>query len=304
MGLKVSNRILRIPSPNPDGTFSGAPTRQSSLVNSIDFHLFFTYYYRMILIGTCGFQYRDWMPVFYPRSLDPSDWLRYYGRHFGCCELGFTCYRIPEPVEIQQLIEGSSGPLQFIFRTPSRLSEDRAENGELIQRFLSALWPLREAGQLAAVVVRFNPEFSFIRDNFEHLCRLQAFFEGIPLVAEFGCPDWLTPRAARHLAARKIALACVDGGMGMAEQTFCYATADVAYVRFQGRKQSRWIQEDGSGQHDYLYSRAELTAAVPHIRRLDEECECVFVLMNNPWRGQAAVNGRMLREELRLTIDD
>jgi uncharacterized protein YecE (DUF72 family) len=161
---------------------------------------------------------------------------------------------------------------------------------------MSGLWPLTEAGQLAAVVARFGPEFAFIRDNFERLCRLQESLEGIRLVVEFGCPDWLTPRAAKHLSARRLALACIDGGANLNDRTFYCATADVAYVRFQGRRQSRWVQGDGSGQHDYLYSRAELAAAVPEILRLEEQCERVFVLMNNPWRGQAAVNARMLLE--------
>jgi uncharacterized protein YecE (DUF72 family) len=243
------------------------------------------------------------VPVFYPRELDVADWLAYYGRHFGCCELGFTSYRIPEPSEIQQLIDNGRS-LQFVFRTPSRLTEAFPPDGKLIQSFLSGLWPLTEAGQLAAVVARFGPEFAFIRDNFERLCRLQESLEGIRMVVEFGCADWLTPRAAKHLSARRLALACVDGGTNLNDRTFYCATADAAYVRFQGRRQSRWIQGDGSGQHDYLYSRAELAAAVPEILRLEEQCEMVFVLMNNPWRGQAALNARMMLEliaELRPT---
>jgi uncharacterized protein YecE (DUF72 family) len=263
-----------------------------------DFHLFFTYYASMILVGTSGFQYRDWVPVFYLGSLDPGDWLAYYSRHFQCCELGFTCYRLPEPFQIQQLIDGSGGALQFIFRVPSRLCERPFGNDDPAREFVSALWPLKEAGQLGAVVARFDPGFTFIRDNFDFLCRLQESLDGVPLVAEFGCPDWLTPRAAKHLSARRLGLACVDGGISLSEPTFYCATADVAYVRFQGRKQSRWVQGDGSEQHDYLYSRVELAAAVPHIRRLSEQCERVFVLTNNPWRGQAAVNARMLLELL------
>jgi uncharacterized protein YecE (DUF72 family) len=69
-------------------------------------------------------------------------------------------------------------------------------------------------------------------------------------------------------------------------------------VRFQGRNQSRWLKGDGSAQHDYLYSRAELAAAVPEIRRLAGECEQVLVFMNNPWKGQAVINARMLMAEL------
>jgi uncharacterized protein YecE (DUF72 family) len=252
----------------------------------------------MILVGTSGFQHRDWVRVFYPASLDPALWLRHYCGHFGCCELTFTYYRVPEANSIQQLIDESAGLLQFVFRVPFRLVEAEDEGSNLADRFVSALWPLKEGAQLAGVVAQFGSDFGFIRDNFERLCRLRDSLTGLPLIADFGCPDWLTPRAARHLAAERIALACVDGGASLADRTFYCATADVAYVRFQGRNQSRWIQGDGSARHDYLYSRAELAAAVPAIRRLEQECERVLVLMNNPWRGQATINARMLLELL------
>jgi uncharacterized protein YecE (DUF72 family) len=252
----------------------------------------------MILVGTSGFQYRDWVRVFYPAGLDPRLWLRYYSRHFGCCELNFTCYRIPEATSIQQLIEESSGSLHFVFRAPFKLVEGDQSDGELARRFAAALWPLKDAGRLSGVIARFAPDFEFIRDNFQRLCLLRDSLEGIQLVAEFGCPDWLTPRAARHLAAQQIALACVDGGTSLQEKTFYCATARLAYVRFQGRNQSRWIQGDGSNEHNYLYSRVELAAAVPEIRRLAEESEQVLVVMNNPWRGQATINAQMMQELL------
>jgi uncharacterized protein YecE (DUF72 family) len=252
----------------------------------------------MILVGTSGFQYRDWVRVFYPVSLNPALWLRYYSRKFGCCELTFTYYRVPETDAIKQLIEGSEGGMPFVFRVPFRLVEERDEDGGLACRFVSALWPLKEGGQLAGVVAQFGPDFGFVRDNFGRLCRLRDALAGLPLIADFACPDWLTPRAARHLAAERIALACVDGGAGLTEKTFYCATAGLAYVRFQGRNQSRWIKEDGSARHDYLYSRAELEAAAPEIRRLEHESERVVVLMNNPWRGQATINACMLLELL------
>ena len=274
----------------------------SDLQFFIDFHQIFTYFYLMILVGTSGFQYREWTPVFYPRSLDPAFWLGYYGRQFGCCELGLTYYRIPEVITIQEIIEQTLGSVQFIFRAPYRLSEEHPDNPELARRFCAALWPLKDAGQLAGVLAQFPPEFGFIRDNFERLCLMRDSLEGIPLIAEFGCTDWLSPRAARHLDAARIALACVDGGTGLKERTFFCATAGLAYVRFQGRNRSRWVKGDGSAQHDYLYSRAEFAAVVPEIRRLEQESEKVLIFMGNHWRGQAVVNARMLLELLH--IDD
>jgi uncharacterized protein YecE (DUF72 family) len=267
---------------------------------SIDFHLIFTYFVAMILVGTSGFQYRDWTPVFYPKNLDPGAWLRYYSQRFGCCELGFTCYRIPEAHAVQEIIEETRGSLPLVFRAPSKLSEDRPDHSDLARRFAAALWPLKDSGQLAGVLAQFPPEFEFIRDNFARLCALRDFLEGIPLIAEFGCPGWHSPRAAKHLAAAQIAFACIDGGTSLKEKTFFCATAGLAYIRFQGRNQSRWLKGDGSAQHDYLYSRAELAAAIPEIRRLERESERVLVFMNNPWRGQAVINARMLMEQLKV----
>ncbi len=258
----------------------------------------------MILVGTSGFQYRDWVPVFYPRNLEAGSWLRYYSQRFGCCELGFTYYRIPEVLAIQEIIEETRGTLPLVFRAPSRLSEERPDNSALAQRFAAALWPLKDTGQLAGVLVQFPPGFEFMRDNFERLCLLRDSLEGVPLIAEFGCPDWHSPKAAKHLASARIAFACVDGGTSLREKTFFCVTAGLAYIRFQGRNQSMWLKEDGSAQHDYLYSRAELMAVVPEIRRLERESERVLIFMNNPWRGQAVINARMLMEILEGITND
>jgi uncharacterized protein YecE (DUF72 family) len=271
---------------------------KSAATFSLDFHQIFTYFVCMILVGTSGFQYRDWVPVFYPKNLEPDSWLRYYSQRFGCCELGFTYYRIPEVAYIQQIIEETRGIMPFVFRVPSKLVAKHPDNSDLARRFAGSLWPLRDTGQLAGVLAQFSPEFEFIRDNYDRLCRLRDNLEGIPLIAEFGCPEWLSARAAKHLEAARIALACVDGGTSLKEKTFFCATTDLAYIRFQGRNQSRWFKGDGSAQHDYLYSRPELAAVIPEIRRLERESERVLVFMNNPWRGQAAINGRMLMKQL------
>jgi uncharacterized protein YecE (DUF72 family) len=252
----------------------------------------------MILVGTSGFQYRDWVTVFYPRNLHPDSWLKYYSRHFRCCEIGFTHFRIPEISAVQQIADETRGMVQFVLRLPARLSQEPVVDVDLARRFTSAIWPLKESGQLSGVLAQFPPGFEFIRDNFDRVCRLRDALEDVPLIAEFGCPSWNTLKAAKHFDSARVALACVDGGARLTEKTFYDATAGVAYVRFQGRNQSRWLKGDGSAQHDYLYSRTELAAVIPEIRRLEEKCERVLVFMNNPWKGQAVINARMLLEEL------
>lgn len=250
----------------------------------------------VILVGTTGFQYRDWVTLFYPTGLAPARWLEYYAGEFTCCELSFTCYRNPEPLAMQQLVDATPGAFQFLFRVPERLVRAEAEAYEAGREFASLIWPVREAGQLGALVARFGPEFTFMRDNFDRLCRLRDALRGMPLVAEFACPEWLAPRAARHLATNGIAVACVDGGRGPARETACLATASPGYVRFDGRRRLGPAAADASRQHDYLYSLPDLRKALVNVRRIERECGTVFVLMNNCWRAQAAVNARMFLE--------
>jgi uncharacterized protein YecE (DUF72 family) len=240
--------------------------------------------------------------VFYPANLDPGRWLHYYSRRFGCCELGFTCYRLPEISSMQEMADETQGTVQFVCRVPLKLTEERQHDPDLARRFAASLWPLKDAGALAGVLAQFPPEFGFIRDNFNRLCVLRDSLEGIPLITEFGCPDWLCIKAARHLSEARVALACIDGGTSLAGKTFFCSTAALTYVRFQGRNQSKWIRGDGSTQHNYLYSRAELAAAVPEIRRLEQESERVLVFMNNHWRGQAVINAQMLMELIKSSI--
>ncbi|MBN2317477.1 MAG: DUF72 domain-containing protein, partial [Acidobacteria bacterium] len=156
----------------------------------LDYHLFFTYFVPMIVVGTSGFQYREWASVFYPGNLDSKSWLRYYASRFGCCELAATYHRIPEVIEIQELVSEVPGDFQFVFRAPFRLAEEHPDNQELARRFSAALWPVKEAGRLAGALLQFPPGFEFMRENFDRVCRLRDSLEGIPLIADFGCPDW------------------------------------------------------------------------------------------------------------------
>jgi uncharacterized protein YecE (DUF72 family) len=48
-----------------------------------------------LLVGTSGFDYKDWRGPFYPRFLRPSERLAFYAEHFQTVELNVTFYRMP-----------------------------------------------------------------------------------------------------------------------------------------------------------------------------------------------------------------
>ena len=57
----------------------------------------------MILIGTSGFSYKDWVGPYYPEKLPKKDWLAFYAREFKTCELNFTYYRLPDTRTLERM---------------------------------------------------------------------------------------------------------------------------------------------------------------------------------------------------------
>jgi len=50
-----------------------------------------------VLVGTSGWQYRDWRHVLYPPGLPERDWLEHYASRYATVENNGTFYRLPAP---------------------------------------------------------------------------------------------------------------------------------------------------------------------------------------------------------------
>jgi uncharacterized protein YecE (DUF72 family) len=49
-----------------------------------------------VLVGTSGWQYRDWRGRFYPQGLAQARWLEHYAERFATVESNNAFYRLPE----------------------------------------------------------------------------------------------------------------------------------------------------------------------------------------------------------------
>ena len=49
-----------------------------------------------VIIGTSGWQYRDWRGLFYPQKLPQRLWLEHYAEFFATVESNNAFYRLPE----------------------------------------------------------------------------------------------------------------------------------------------------------------------------------------------------------------
>lgn len=150
-------------------------------------------------------------------------------------------------------------------------------------RFRHALEPLRVAGRLGLVVLRYPPWLPPGGTASSLLAEARHRLADLALAAELAHPRWLDDdhreATLAHLGELDVALVCTDGPAGPGVVA---ATSDVAVVRMVGRG------ADDPG--DYRYERAELAGWVPPVLALAEGTTQVHVLFANTVGDRAVTN--------------
>lgn len=177
---------------------------------------------------------------------------------------------------------------------------------ECWDRFVHALQPLRAAGRLGTVVCQYPGWFTPRPEAWAELALLKHRLPEFSVAVELRSPKWLTGDGCEGtlewLEDHGLAYVCVDGPEGgpRAGTGVVAATADVAVVRFIGRRQV----EDEIWTAPYRYRRPELESWVGRIRALAASSPEVHVLMDNCWGSDAVDNAAELAALLRAGLDD
>lgn len=248
----------------------------------------------MILVGTSGFSYKDWVGPVYPASLPEKDWLGHLSREFPTLELNVTFYRVPSARTVAGWAEKTPEGFLFAVKAFQGLTHDRQAPD--FAGFVGALEPLSESGKLGCVLAQFPYSFHNNADNRGYLERLRAGLADLPLVVEFRNAGWVHAATFDLLRGLRVGFCCVDEPAlkGLMPRV-SVATGPLGYLRFHGRNEGKWFEHDQAWQrYDYRYSREELGEWVPRLRQLEEETEVTLVYFNNHFRGQAVQGARDL----------
>ncbi|MFB0546398.1 MAG: DUF72 domain-containing protein, partial [Anaerolineae bacterium] len=248
----------------------------------------------MILIGTSGFSYKDWVGPYYPAGLPQREWLRFYAREFPTCELNFTYYRLPAPRTLERMADKVPPGFLFTLKAYQGITHEREDNEGAFIQFVESLKPLIEAGKFGGVLAQFPFSFHATGENRDYLRLCRERLGDLPVAVEFRNARWLTAETFALLRENKLGFCCVDEPRlkGLIPPV-AEVTADVAYVRLHGRNAAKWWQHEHAWErYDYTYSDEELSEWVPKIRELAERTKTTFVFANNHWRGQAVDTAR------------
>jgi len=270
-----------------------------------------------------------------PEAKTPEARLRFYASRFPVVEVDSTYYGLPTDTRNAALWVERTPP-EFVFDVkafrllthhptpPEALPRDMREGlGDLARqkrnlyyrdlpqpvrddvwrRFAGALLPLDSAGKLGVVLFQFPPWFLPGSDSTAHILEARERLPQYRVAVEFRNNRWLSEtnraRTIDFMRRHSIPLVCVDEPQGFASSVppLSEATADVAVVRFHGRKRDTWERKGATtaDRFDYLYTEDELREWVSPVERLAAATREVHVLMNNCVRDKAVVNAGQMR---------
>ena len=255
-----------------------------------------------ILIGTCGFSYKEWVGPFYPEGTKADDFLRYYAGQFPSVEVDYTYYRMPLADNLRRMLETGGPDLTFALKATNTLTHkiDPAKWRDEAKTYLKAIEPMLAAGRLEAVLFQFPYSFHYDDGNRKHLDSLLKEFVGIPSVVEFRHNDWVNNRVFEGLKNRGITYASLDlPDLKGLPPVLDVATSPLAYFRLHGRNADAWWESsDSKERYDYLYSDSELEGAAERVKQIMTKVDRLLVFFNNHAFGKATRNALTLKKIL------
>ncbi|MGH9867762.1 MAG: DUF72 domain-containing protein [Candidatus Polarisedimenticolia bacterium] len=260
-----------------------------------------------LLVGTAGWSFPDWEGVVYPRGAGRSGKaLGLMARTFDVMEINVSFYR---PILSSMARSWLDAVAAFpAFRFTAKLwrgfTHEREETHEPERAaWLEGIAPLREAARLGAVLAQFPISFRNTAPSRAYLESLLDRFAELPLVVELRHVSWMTDEVIAMLTARQVGWCNVDQPLlGDAVPPSTMVTSPVAYVRLHGRNRTEWFRKDAGrdARYDYLYSEEEIDEWALRIGLMRQRAPgaVTFIIANNHYRGQAAVNALELKSAL------
>jgi uncharacterized protein YecE (DUF72 family) len=188
-----------------------------------------------ILVGTSGFDYRDWRGPFYPRFLRSGDRLAYYAEHFATVELNVTFYRMPRAEAFRGWRDAVPDDFRFAVKASRYLTHIRRleEPREPVEFLMERAGELGD--RLGPILLQLPPTMAVDLDRLDRT--LEAFGPTTRVAVEPRHRSWFTPELDALLARHGAAFVLADRRRPI---TPIRATTDWTYLRLhEGRATPR-----------------------------------------------------------------
>jgi uncharacterized protein YecE (DUF72 family) len=192
-----------------------------------------------ILVGTSGWQYRDWRGVLYPPALPQRRWLDHYAMEYATVENNGAFYRLPASQTFASWRARTPDGFVMAVKASRYLTHVRRlrDPAEPVDRLLRAAAGLGD--RLGPVLLQLPPNLTAEPGTLDACLREFARFPGTVRVAvEFRHESWWTEEVRQLLTRHHAALCWTDRRGRPASQL--WRTADWGYLRFHEGNAQPW----------------------------------------------------------------
>lgn len=260
-----------------------------------------------ILVGTCGWSYKDWVGPFYPQGTPAGDYLAAYARHFGVVEVDSTYYRSPARRMVQGWLDKTPEDFRFTVKMVGTVTHEKAlaDCDREVAEFLRGIEPLRP--RLRAVLLQFGyfnrKAFATPADFFRRLDAFLTKLPGdLPVAVEIRNKNWLGDDYFELLGSHRASAALADHvWMPPLHQVLAehdVMTGDMLYLRLIGDRKG--IEEVSKTWDREVVNRDDaLRRLVDALQRLQPAKDFDLVaFINNHFAGHAPETARKLLQLL------
>jgi uncharacterized protein YecE (DUF72 family) len=232
-------------------------------------------------VGTSGWAYASWKPVFYPQEVKSADFLRYYATRFKTLEVNYTFNHLPTAKNIAGWTEATSSDFVFALKASQQITHVRQlrDPAETLPLFFERARPLGD--RLGPVLFQTPPWLK--RDD----DRLAGFLASLPrdqrCALEVRDTSWYVDDVYELLRTAGVSLVHAEGERAPSPVETLGATAPFAYTRLRAR----------AG-----YDDAAVDAWARRLRALREAGKDIYAYFRHDDTGANALSAERLRDAL------
>ncbi|MCZ2818979.1 DUF72 domain-containing protein [Modestobacter sp. VKM Ac-2977] len=237
-----------------------------------------------VIIGTSGWQYRDWRSRFYPPVLPQRLWLEHHAEHFATVESNNAFYRLPEQATFERWRDRTPPDYRWAVKASRFLTHLKRlrEPAEPVSRLMDRVAGLGD--RLDVVLLQLPPTLKADVDLLSEC--LGQFPAGTRVAVEPRHESWWTDEVRGLLERYQAALCWAD----RAEQPIAplWRTAEWGYLRLH------------TGEHGWGYRPETLQLWAQRLAETYGDDD-VLVYFNNDPGGAATVDAVTFADAVRAT---
>ena len=145
-----------------------------------------------LFAGTSGWAYPTWKPGFYPAKLPARRFLEHYAVRLTSVEVNYTFRKLPTETQLAGWLAAVPPGFRFSFKAPELITHRRRlrECGDAVDRFLTALGPVRTAKAMGCILFQLPPNFKADTPRLNSFLALPQMANAGRVAFEFRHESW------------------------------------------------------------------------------------------------------------------